>query len=99
MVMWPKTILPSAVAGPVAAKALQRIGLGGGFGLRRFQREADALQAGRRRVEGASRGSSISGQALRATTSIRSMGRPSKLAPAALAPSAMPFISSRYSLS
>ena len=32
MVMWPKTILPSAVAGPLAAKALQCIGLGAGFG-------------------------------------------------------------------
>ena len=28
MVMWPKTILPSAVAGPTAAKALQWSGLG-----------------------------------------------------------------------
>src|SRR5438477_600472 len=30
--MWPKTTLPSLVAGPVAAKALQRIGFGAGFG-------------------------------------------------------------------
>ena len=29
MVMWPKTIWPSAVAGPVAAKALQCSGWGG----------------------------------------------------------------------
>jgi hypothetical protein len=31
MVMWPKTTLPSLVAGPVAAKALQRDGLGSGL--------------------------------------------------------------------
>ena len=52
MVMWPKTILPSAVAGPVAAKALQCIGLGGGIGRGWSLREAHAFQPGRRRVQG-----------------------------------------------
>ena len=42
---------------------------------------------------------SISGQQFRATTSTRSMGRLSKRAPAAVAPSAIPFISSRNSRS
>ena len=49
MVMWPKTILPSAVAGPTAAKALQWSGL-----WRAVWRTlaAQALQAGRVGVEG-----------------------------------------------
>ena len=52
MVMWPKTILPSVVAGPVAAKALQCIGLGAGFGVRPAQRKAYAFQPGRRGLQG-----------------------------------------------
>ena len=52
MVMWPKTILPSAVAGPVAAKALQCIGLGGDWAACGRLAEPLALQAGRRGVEG-----------------------------------------------
>ena len=53
MVMWPKTILPSAVAGPVAAKAEQRSFFGtGGFVVLRVL-EALAFQSGRRGVQGA----------------------------------------------
>ena len=83
--MWPKTILPSAVAGPVAAKALQCSAWGRGFGL-----GVPAESASPSRPVGvASRAASsvsISGQTLRATMSIRSMGRPSKRAPAAAGP-------------
>ena len=98
MVMWPKTILPSAVAGPVAAKALQWPSRG----------RTGAPSAGSRNrlpsrpVAVASRAPSrneVSISALTATMSTRSSGRPSKRAPAAAAPSAMPFISSRYSAS
>ena len=77
--MWPKTILPSRVAGPLAAKAVQCIGLGG---------DCASGESCRKRLPSrpsavaSSAGSSvsISGQELRATMSIKSRGRPSNRA-------------------
>ena len=51
MVMWPKTILPSAVAGPVAAKALQCSAFAAGIVLGFGRCQSQAFEAGRRRFE------------------------------------------------
>ncbi len=85
------------MAGPVAAKALQRIGLGvvTGAGCSCGQQPHSMPVAVASSAESSV---SISGQPFSATTSTRSIGLPSKRAPAALAPSAIPFISSRNSL-
>ena len=78
--MWPKTILPSAVAGPVAAKALQCSGWGRGgrasWGSRKVRPSRPLGVA-----SSALSRKSTSISELTATMSTRSSGRPSNLRP------------------
>ena len=98
IVMCPKTIFPVLVAGAVAAKALHRAGceVRSGAGTMSLKRIPSIPFGVASRAD-----SSVltSVQALTPTMSTRSRGRPSKRAPAAFAPSAIPFISRRYSSS
>ena len=98
MVMWPKTIFPSAVAGPVAANAEQWCSCGGGgsagAGLVPVTPSTPVGVACRASPRHAS-----STHRFTPAMSVRSIGRPRTFAPAAAAPSAMPFISSRCSRS
>ena len=81
MVMWPKTILPSAGGraggGEGAAVAL---GSGDGSGAWLLLGEAHAFQAGRRGLEGGVERLDLRPE-LSATMSTRSIGRPSKRGP------------------
>src|SRR5664279_1815731 len=94
--MWPNTILPSAVAGPVAAKALQCSACSG-LALGDFGSRKDFVS---RPVGSASKAAlrhDVSSSELAAAISTRSRDRPKHLAFEDAAPSAIPFISSRYS--
>lgn len=94
--MWPKTILPESVAGPVAANALQCSACSGlsrgDFGSRKVLPSRPVAVA-----SNAPSRHEVSGSEFAAAMSTKSTARPKTFAPEAAAPSAIPFISSRYS--